>query len=227
MFDLDNLLLNTVKNVSILFHTIEQAQVCKGLLLPVKNKQVAITKSSIAQEWSVLGHENSIELRRTSNLCTSLVPLQNHKSCCIKCRKQNLYTPSESCMKSDDESVIRKLFPAASDLMIKFLISQKIICNSSKDARSGRWDKELIQVALTLWNRSPQGYSSLKESNMLFLPSESLLQKYKKCFDQTPGLNDKMLTWMLKEAHQHQCDVNGGIILDEMRVQEDLKLSVN
>lgn len=112
--------------------------------------------------------------------------------------------------------------------MIKFLTMQSDICQKSAnnyDARSRRWDKDIIQVALSLWNRSPQGYTTLRNSNMVQLPSESLLQRYKNCFSQHPGLNDKMLLWMNHEATRFKSDFHGGLISDEMSIQEDLKMT--
>ena len=112
--------------------------------------------------------------------------------------------------------------------MIKFLKTQSEICQKSADkldSRSRRWDKDIIQVALSLWNRSPQGYNNLRDSNMFQLPSESLLQRYKNCFSQQPGLNDNMFTWMYNEAVRFKCDRFGVIVLDEMAIQEDLKMA--
>jgi hypothetical protein len=56
------------------------------------------------------------------------------------------------------------------------------------------------------------------------LPSESLLQKYKNCFDQQPGFPDETLRWMNSEAEKENCDKCGGIVLDEMSVQEDMSV---
>ena len=108
--------------------------------------------------------------------------------------------------------------------MINLLTFQSNICESSKDARGRRWTKGIIQVALTFWNRSPQAYASLKSSGMIFLPSENLLQRYKNCFERTPGLNDNMFIWMFNESKRLNVDKHSGLILDEMAVQEDLKM---
>ena len=59
---------------------------------------------------------------------------------------------------------------------------------------------------------------------MIFLPSENLLQRYKKCFEHTPGLNDNMFIWMFNESKRLDVDKHAGLILDEMAIQEDLKM---
>lgn len=41
------------------------------------------------------------------------------------------------------------------------------------------------------------------------LPSIKLLQIYKNCFEQTPGVNSNMLHWMFKEAKRLNVDMRG------------------
>lgn len=60
---------------------------------------------------------------------------------------------------------------------------------------------------------------------MLFLPSESLLQKYKNCIQQSPGINHSMFEWLHVESERLKSEKRGGLILDEMSIQEDLQLS--
>jgi hypothetical protein len=50
------------------------------------------------------------------------------------------------------------------------------------------------------------------------------LQKYKNCFEQKPGFQDETFRWMNSEAEKENCDKCGGIILDEMSVQEDMSI---
>ncbi|KAJ8319800.1 hypothetical protein KUTeg_001387 [Tegillarca granosa] len=53
---------------------------------------------------------------------------------------------------------------------------------------------------MTLWCRSPKGYSELRNSNFIMLPSEKILQKYKNHVKQDAVINKDMLPWMLNEA---------------------------
>ena len=81
-----------------------------------------------------------------------------------------------------------------------------------------------IQMSLSLWNTSPGGYSTLRNSGMIYLPSESLLRRYKNCIQQKPGINADMFKWLYTEANRLKCEKNGGLIIDEMSVQEDLQI---
>ena len=111
------------------------------------------------------------------------------------------------------EELIKTLCPGASEIMINLLTIQINICESSKDARGRRWTKDIIQVALTFWNSSPQAYASLKRSGMIFVPSENLLQRYKNCFERHPGLNDNMFIWMFNESKRLNVDKHGVSLL--------------
>ena len=104
------------------------------------------------------------------------------------------------------------------------LLQSQQQCLTVKDSRAMRWDKSLIKVCLTLWTQSPNSYTMLRSSGLLLLPSESLLKKYKNCFEQCPGFTDETVSWMNSEAEKENCDKCGGIILDEMSVQEDLSV---
>ena len=71
-----------------------------------------------------------------------------------------------------------------------------------------------------------QSYTNLRQSGILHLPSESLLKKYKNCIDQKPGINHNTLKWLYDESNRLGTEKHGGLILDEMAVQEDLQVSV-
>ena len=59
----------------------------------------------------------------------------------------------------------------------------------------------------------------------MFLPSESLLQRYKNFVQQKPGINKDMLKWLYDESNRLETEKNGGLILDEMTIQEDLQIT--
>ena len=62
---------------------------------------------------------------------------------------------------------------------------------------------------------------------MFVLPSERLLQYYKNSVQQEPGLNEEVFQLMREEAEKRnipQFGRLGGIMLDEMAIQEDLQL---
>ena len=63
-----------------------------------------------------------------------------------------------------------------------------------------RCDKDIVRMCLTLWCRSPRGYTELRNSNFMILPSQQLLQKYKNNVHQQSGINKDVLHWMANEA---------------------------
>ena len=82
-------------------------------------------------------------------------------------------------------------------------------------------------MCLSVWNRSPQAYKELQGSGMVVLPSGRLLQMYKNCIRQNPGMNHEVFDLMQKEALKWKIPASGyrgGIMLDEMSIQEDLQL---
>ena len=60
---------------------------------------------------------------------------------------------SSSITDVNEDDYLREHFPGASDIMLKMLKQQSEICKHDKDSRTRRWDKDIIQIALTLWNR--------------------------------------------------------------------------
>lgn len=78
--------------------------------------------------------------------------------------------------------------------------------------------------------RSPQAYADLKLSGMLVLPTERLLRYYKNAVRQRPGINSDQLEWMESEAelaNLTEYGRHGGLLLDEMTIQDDLQVRLN
>ncbi|XP_078382573.1 uncharacterized protein LOC144665241 [Oculina patagonica] len=97
----------------------------------------------------------------------------------------------------------------------------------AKGARGHRWHPKIIRLCLSIWNRSPEAYHEMATSGMLRLPSGRLLQYYKNSVSQNSGLNEDVLQWMEQEAEKLKLTEYGkcgGIILDEMSIQEDLQM---
>ena len=90
-----------------------------------------------------------------------------------------------------------------------------------------RWPKDVICMALTLFNRNPSAYRDIKQNGWLRLPSESILSLYKNAVQQKPGIIPDMMQWMRQEATNQKLPTEGlygGIILDEMAIQQDLQI---
>lgn len=65
------------------------------------------------------------------------------------------------------------------------------------------------------------------QQKWLQLPSESLVSLYKNAVRQGPGILPDMMTWMKNEAKRQNVPAEGyfgGVILDEMALQEDLQI---
>ena len=84
----------------------------------------------------------------------------------------------------------------------------------------------MVNICLAWWVKDPRSYNMWRNS-MQCLPCGDTLKRYKNCLQQKPGLSKSMMAWMRKEADRaglkpHQCV--GGLVLDEMSIQEDLSL---
>ncbi|CAC5398512.1 unnamed protein product [Mytilus coruscus] len=90
-----------------------------------------------------------------------------------------------------------------------------------------RWPKEIICMALTIYNRNPSAYKDITTNGWLNLPSESLLYLYKNAVKQKPGIIPTMMAWMKNEAVRLRVETEGyygGVLLDDMSIQEDLQI---
>lgn len=145
--------------------------------------------------------------------------------------RDKLFTQSDKIFlnekdQKDMEDIIQ--FVLKSDLPEDFVVllkSQLQNCNKNIDIHQRRWDPKIISLCLTLYIRSPQAYEDLKKSNFLQLPSKRLLQYYKNSVKQIPGFNQANLIWMAKEMQKQNVSEfgrHGGIIIDEMTIQDDL-----
>ena len=109
--------------------------------------------------------------------------------------------------------------------MIELLKSQSL--NMAKESHMARrWSKEVISFCMTIWTTSPKAYRQLSE--FLLLPTERLLQYYKNVVKQAPGFLNDMFQWMHHESVRLSLlphGLEGGIIVDEMKIQEDLQIS--
>jgi hypothetical protein len=99
---------------------------------------------------------------------------------------------------ADMSIILEKNFPDCSVNMKSFLNAQRMALQRHPFGR--RWKKDIIRLCLTLWCRSPRGYSELRNSNFMILPSKSVLQKYKNIVHQEAGINKEVLHWMSNEA---------------------------
>lgn len=120
------------------------------------------------------------------------------------------------------------------DILETFGISDKMAImiksqleNVNKNPKGRRWDPAIIRLCLTLYCRSPKNYEFLSKSGYLILPSSKQIRTYKNKVDQKPGINKEVLAWMKNEAVLRDLPkegYEGGLLLDEMSLQDDLQL---
>lgn len=107
------------------------------------------------------------------------------------------------------------------------LIKSQLMNSSVSSVKSRKWDFDIMQLALSIWTRSPRAYEQLCFSKKLILPCVNTLSKYKNSVYQTPGVNDTMLQWMFMQAKNDNIPHEGyygGLILYEMAIQEDIQI---
>ncbi|KAL3881823.1 hypothetical protein ACJMK2_028215 [Sinanodonta woodiana] len=101
------------------------------------------------------------------------------------------------------------------------------MASNLQNSKGMRWPREVISMAITLYNRNPSAYRDVTKNGWLHLPSEQLLSLYKNAVCQGPGIIPQMMEWMLNEAQRQnltQIGYFGGLILDEMSIQEDIQI---
>lgn len=99
--------------------------------------------------------------------------------------------------------------------------------NMNKNPHGRRWDQDIIRMCLTFYCRSPKNYEYLSKAGYLILPSAQQIQRYKNKVQQNTGINKEVLEWMKSEAVFRELPkegYDGGLLVDEMSLQEDLRL---
>lgn len=230
----------TTDSIKTIFEFVNNFRFCNG----VKNVE-NINSPSYEENVCQQGNENSMEVRFRSKTCQKVLPFTTSNvvsSVCKNCKKlkvkpvksvnitetelsekENEITLCES-NNEDMTEILNRIFPECPVKMRTFLLNQKMALERNPHGR--RWDKDVIRVCLTLYCRSPRGYSELKNSNFLILPSQNLLRRYKNSIHQEAGIKTDMLDWMSSEADLKNVPPEGrqgGLVIDEMSIQPDLQ----
>ncbi|XP_071111146.1 uncharacterized protein [Haliotis cracherodii] len=138
----------------------------------------------------------------------------------------NYENEQTNASQSDVISILMEKAPYLSSSQLK-LIQAQLQNSSVNDKHSRRWDSDIIQLTLSLWTRSPKTYEQLLKSGCLVLPSISTLSRYKNVVEQHAGTNNDVFKWMYMEACSRNLPKHGyygGLVLDEMSIQEDLQI---
>lgn len=226
-----------ISSVPALFRCMKVIRPCQGY--DISNNENKYTNISKCTKEICEQNGETVTILRSKD-CNHFIQLMSRSSVCEKCQKvfrnKNYYCKSkisdkENVCQFSTEEVLEKLKILAPNLkqnQITLIHSQIIASNTSKTGM--RWDKDVICIALSLYNRNPAAYRDLTQNNWLHLPCESLLQRYKNAVHQKPGISFDMMSWMNNEAKSQNLTVKGyygGLILDEMAIQEDLQIVNN
>lgn len=125
-------------------------------------------------------------------------------------------------------SLLEKMLPGATSEMKSLIISQREALKA-KVPTLRRWSSSIVSLCLSMFVRSPKLYKELKDSGTLILPSGRQLQRYKNYIPQKAGLNVEVFKWMHLAAVEAKVPDHGragGLIHDEMKIQDDLVLSM-
>ena len=193
---------------------------CMKIICPyqgydISNKENKYTKISKCTK-GICNQDCQTSTILRCNDCNHFTHLKAVSSICEKCQKifrnknynnncKSKISNKENENTGSTEDIIDKIKAIAPNLkqnQITLIHFQIVASNSSKQGL--RWDKNVICIALSLYNRKPAAYRDLTQNNWLPLPSESLLQRYKNAVHQRSGIFHDMMSWMSSEA-KSQC----------------------
>ena len=212
--NIDNKL--TLTQHHAVFQLVSSLKICEGI-----DSQAEIRNMELRNH----GNTQSYHARTCPLVCSLLAEC----SSCEVCRKSlsnasrkkpEVQNETENIECDDYEEIIDEMFRDGSEELRAFIKAQKQALKHVK-----QWDARIIAMCLNMYVRSPRSYRDLKDSNLVILPSGRTLRRYKNSIRQKSGLIENMFTWMsdtARKAMLPNCGYYGFLILDEMKVQEDI-----
>lgn len=212
--------------------------ICSGVDESEINNIIDLPENALRENRADTSHDSIFKYR--SKNCKGVVPFQSKLNVCAVCRKfknknndndfqndnKTLQKPCDDLPVNNNNLLQLKQFLGGfPEKAQSFLLSQTQFVNLNPHAR--RWDKDIIRMCLSIYCRSPRAYEDLAKSGFMVLPSKCLLQTYKNRVQHEPGIQKDILHWMKNEALAQNIGLGGyegGIMLDEMSIQEDLEL---
>lgn len=223
------------KVISGILDGIRNLNLCKG----VANSDMSNTEDTLIEQWSDKNGETSTKIRSTK--CKRILTYTTTKSVCDECapllskkfentsklhgEKLDTHIQLSDISHKDMTDVLDHVLKTVPDKIATFLKSQLQTIESHPNGR--RWPRDVTRMCLSLYCRSPKTYHDLSRSGFVVLPSQRVLQRYKNCVQQQPGINPEMLEWMKSIAVEQNVSkdgYNGGLMIDEIAIQEDLQL---
>lgn len=237
IFHISNNIEFTHTSIAALFHCMKLLHPCQGYKIK-SSKEHSICSSSVCTKYICKDAGGEIQSVLRHQQCMGYVPLSSIKFICKKC-KQFINNKKKKNVKADEkenqsselskDEILSKLKTLAPNLHANQLVlfQSQILASNMKSMKGMRWDKDVISMALSLYNRNPAAYRDITQNSWLQLPSESLIKLYKNAVQQSPGIVPQMMLWMSNEAKSQNLTTEGyygGIILDEMAIQEDIQI---
>ena len=225
--------LHTNSVSTVLFFLIN-FKVCMGKMASGDVTTRQLTVENI-ENMSNRSRERVLRSQNCSRVC-SLMSTSPWPSC-LSCQKIKVCKSSPSVKyinldEADNDDLGHILNSVMSDAppeMYDMLQEQKRQLQA-KSPNGHRWSIQTIRICLSLWLRNPKAYQDLIDSGMLILPSRSTLKLYKNDVYQHAGFNMEVFDWMRLEANNQSLPphgYHGGLILDEMAIEEDLQMVRN
>ncbi|CAC5376350.1 unnamed protein product [Mytilus coruscus] len=230
----------TLKSLKGLFKSLRTVGLCHGATLETNESDIFSSSKVCVKEICLTDTKSKTVIRHLE--CLRTVQINSLSYTCTKCsdyKRHKKHAQSKMLLNSDKENVnpvtqkktdvteqLRKIAPNLSENQI-LLITSQIESSSHKHSKGVRWPKEIICMALTIYNRNPSAYKNITTNGWLNLSSESLLYLYKNAVKQKPGIIPTMMAWIKNEAVRLRVETEGyygGVLLDEMSIQEDLQI---
>ena len=101
-------------------------------------------------------------------------------------------------------------------------VTHQLHNHANTDKRANKWPTSLKLDLLPTFCMSRKSYKRLRDSGSFELPSPSTMSNVKNAVKQVPGINPKMMAWMHESAMKKGTDRQGGLLFDEMKIQEAL-----
>ena len=189
------------KTLDLIVDAVRRLRYCDG----VTDGDYKTTLKYIREQVTKVG-EYTNRMRCRAKTCATILSFTAINLTCYNCNM--ICKPSQSLLESEsnDENenvtlsendhtdlsdILKTVFPECNLKISTFLCSQKMALE--RDPHGRRWSKDIIRMYLTLWCRSPRGYTDLRNSGFIVLPSQKILQNYKNIVHQEAGINKEIL----------------------------------
>ena len=226
----------TPESVGVVCSIVNKLKLCTGKLKSyIDVNKLNGNEHIIVENWQQEESLTSETKVRSINCCRVLKPLAVGTACekCVKnlsfhANKNNQINKvliTETKCSDEKYKIEVPLLPSENDSFTNLINEQQQ--NVERPPNGRRWSKDAIISCLGIWRRSKRAYDDLKQSSALVLPSARLLQMYQNTCDQSPGFHNDVFQWMKEEASRrniNEAGLEGGILFDEMSIQEDLVL---